>query len=490
MKIRKDRQFAYLFLISHLVIFGSALFFWIYVKDDQDHAFTLENSSRVLNGILTTTITGMAFVLTLTSQLYTPRLVSTFIKSPFFVFGIALIVFSNLFLMLTNVISNTHPLFEVIFQSTFLLSCLSLAYSIPMLFHITNFLRPGYFLPLLEEQVRTAFKFLEKGTTSRKHYIRIIENWDVITNIAITAIKRDDRQLIRLATRMLDQSLYYLLTKFSDLDSPWREKQAFFIPGLTHAASEYLRAKKHWPEAYLLFKKDQILKSVSQSQNDVISDSCGNIHKSLKIAVKNNLDHLLELHLIFMNSLIRNSIYEKNSELFKILSYHFGVNIEILQEKSTHYQEAFTSWIYYGKSALHHKLDFGFETVLYDSGHILIAIGKKLEQDALNVFESIILSLWKEGIDQKDRIGKIAWKVIVKTFWEAHTTELKQLSKLIKDNFLQDCTHHYMVYKELSEFNSPLDWELTDRLLSVTYLPQEIITEANSYFKKNLEKRA
>ena len=195
-----------------------------------------------------------------------------------------------------------------------------------MLYQLTNYLRPDYFLPLIEGLIQEGIQKLESGRTDRKNYLQLIENWDVISNIALTAIKRDDRQLIRLAVKMLDKSLFNLVKHHQlSKNSLWREKRAFFVPGLTKEGCSYLKLKRCWPEAYLMYKKSMILSSTTAEQNEVVSFACKNLHTSFQVAVEKKMDDILELHLMLMNSLMRHSLSLKNIQLFQSLSYHYRI---------------------------------------------------------------------------------------------------------------------------------------------------------------------
>ena len=490
MELKKDHFFNILlvFSFSFFVVGGGTAYVYQQTGSLVEIEMALSSASRMINGILIAMIAGLSFVLTLTSQLYTPKLALIFLTSPIIMGGFLVILLANFLIVLSPLFLSNDGMQSTICGMAFGLSFFGLSLVMPLFVHIIHFLRPDYFLPLLNYKIKQGFKKLEKGNVSRKNYIEIISKWDIITNIALTAIKRDDRQLIRLATKMLDESLYFLLSRSQKIDQKWRASHAFFIPGLTQEGCEYLKEQLCWPEAYLLYKKEQILKTVSVEQKDIIADACTNIHKSIELAVEGNLDQLLELHLMFTNSLMRDSLEKKNIHLFQTFSYHYRVNCEILMSKTYHYKEIFASWSYYGKAAYKEDLEFGLETVLYDYGKLLITICAKDIAIGFRMLREEIAPLWLEGSSLEGKPKQVSWRVIVKTYWEAKLAGYDMVAQYILKNFLMDRKQHWLVFCELSSFNSPLSWELKDRLLSFTYLDPKIIEEASSFFSDYEEK--
>ena len=484
MDVKRDHFFNILLILSicFFVIGGGSIYEYQKSYTIAELEIALSSASRMINGILIAMIAGLSFVLTLTSQLYTPKLALIFLTSPIIMGGFLVIILANFLIVLSPLLLSNEQLQPIVCSAAFIISFLGLSLVMPLFVHIIHFLRPDYFLPLLNYKIKRGFRKLENGYVSRKDYIRIIAKWDIITNIALTAIKRDDRQLIRLATKMLDESLYYLLSRSRIRNQKWRKINAFYVPGLTQEGCDYLKEHLCWPEAYLLYKKEQILKTVCVEQKDIVADACTNIHKSIEIAVKGNLDQLLELHLMFTNSLMRDSLEKKNIHLFQTFSYHYRVNCELLRTKPYHYKEVFASWSYYGRAAFNEGLEFGLETVLYDYGKLLISICQEDKDVAFSMLREEIAPLWQEGTKLEGKPCQVSWRVIVKTYWEAKQAGYEVVAKYIQKNFLMDRKQHWLVFCELSSFNSPLSWELKDRLLSFTYLDPKIIEEASSYF--------
>ncbi|MDD9952107.1 MAG: hypothetical protein OXT67_11150 [Zetaproteobacteria bacterium] len=445
-------------------------------------AHSLESANRMVNALFAGMITGLAFLLTLSAQLYTPRLVGLIVRNPLIIATMLFLFVANLTIMLQASWPQSSPYYTNILIAASSISMLTLFISIPVLTFMTNFLRPDYFLPQIMRSSESSMQQLAKGNLQRKHYVHVIESWDVITNIALTAIQRDDRQLIRLAMKMLDNSLHRIVTKYEALDAPWREGFAYFAPGMTSDSSSYLRQTKTWPEAYLLLKKEQILRSTNYTQNDVVSDSCKNVHRILAIAEERQLSHILELNLMFMNSLMRSAISGNNIELFQLLSYHYRVNAILIRNDMQHRRKIFSSWTYYARTARKAHLNFAFETVLYDFGFVLITIAREDENLALFIYDQNIAPFVKNAKELEPTIGKVAWRVSVKTYWEATINGCNRLAEEIMQRFLKSNQKHYEIFVEMNRFNSQLNWELGDRLMSYTYFSEEAYAQAQLFF--------
>lgn len=445
-------------------------------------ADSLDSASRMVNALFAGMITGMAFLLTLSAQLYTPRLVGVIMKNPLIISTMLFLGFANFMIMLQSSWPQNSPLYGHILITASTVSILTIFISIPVLTFMTRFLRPDYFLPQIVRQADFSMSCLAKGKLDKKHYINVIRSWDMITNIALTAIQRDDRQLIRLSMKMLDDSLHRIVTKYEHLDAAWRSDTGYYIPGMTSDSCTYLRKTGTWPEAYLLFKKEQILKSTTDKQNDVVSESCKNVHQIVAIAIDKKLDHILELNLIFMNSLMRAAVDRHNIELFQLISYHYRVNAILIRNDMYHRREIFSGWTFYARTARKSQLHFGFETILYDLGSVLMTIASENEPLAQKIYEESIAPFIKYAKELEVGICKVAWRVTVKTYWQVKYLKCDKLAENIMTRFLSNDKKHFDVFADMNRFNSPLNWELGDRLMNYTYFPEETLKLACHFF--------
>ena len=185
---------------------------------------------------------------------------------------------------------------------------------------------------------------------------------------------------------------------------------------------------------------------------------------------------------MLMNSLARKSLETEHIKLFQTLSYHYRNNIEDLRGKLSHRQESFASWTYYAKKAYLAGFDFAMETVAYDTGTLLIRLGREDVTDALWVYSEFVRPQWSEWLEINGKIKQVTQSVMVKTFWESQVLKQGDLARQIERDFLGDRLNHFKVFQELSSFNSPLAWELGDRFLSFTFLSKEILQKASGYF--------
>jgi len=448
----------------------------------------LGSASRAINGFFGGILTAIVLIISLTSNTYTPRLMSIFVHQPPALFGLALILLSHLSFILGAFIGPSHPLFSYRVYISLALTCLVTGGVLPYLYYLSNFMRPRFFLPLIEREVISDFKYLTENKWDSVKQEQIFENINVITNVASTAAKRDDKSLIMIVFDML-LGILIKLVELKKLDTTnWKVQNPVFLPGVSEEAQYYLEKNKTWPEFYILGKCLRQMRDLSSNQIEIISFFSERLLKSMDECLEGGYDKLVEYHIMTFNTILRESIDSDNLSLFQSISYYYRLGIEILQEEKKHMGFAARSFIHYGNMVSKKKQLIWKETILFDLGRIILFFGFVDERFGVDFLNDFAGTIWKKEYKRDDQLSKVAWRAIVKTYWEAQSKGFKNLSNTIFEEYLkEDRVKHNETLSYLLGFRRELHWEINDRLLSFNHFSVEAERLAKEYQAKEFK---
>lgn len=453
-----------------IIVMGLGRYAWTITNPSFLPIEALNASSRMINSIFTTVITAMALIITLASNLYTPGLVKVFVRHPVVVVGMSLIVGTNICLVLGSMFPQEHIYYKLILEVSYILSCFSMASIMPFLYYISQFLRPSYFLPLVRRNAQAGLDSLEESHLSIKTYNQLFDNINVISNVFLTASRRDDRQLMRLAMNMLHEILMSILKSYSEGSNEWRNQNQRFNSGLFDEGKSYLKRNNSWPEAFIFGKYIQLLKGMDSHQDEVVAEVCENLQSSLLESIQGDRVDIVEMHLMCLNFFTRISIEQKNAFRLESLCYNFRLMIQKLSNHPKKQEAAFSSWYHYSRLGDFNNVAFGYETFIYESGLMLLEATETNIDVAISLYEKHVKTFWNNSVLDGAKHETVAIRAAIHTYWEALSSGESQLSSLIYDDFLTNEDIHRNTLENMLSFNTPLHWELTDRLLRFTYL--------------------
>lgn len=468
-------------LICFFIVMLGGRVFWNVAMETELTVDTLSSSSRMINSIFGAVITAMALIITLASNLYTPSLVRIFVKHPVVVIGLSYIVGTNFVIVLGDLFNKDNEYYMLMLHAEVILSCIAIAGVIPFLYYVSQFLRPNYFLPLIFRVVENSHADILNNYDKEQNYQRIFDSIDTIANISLTAGKRDDRQLMCLASDILHQCLLTIMD--SPRDASWRREFYRSKPGHSADVKQFLSANSTWPEAYIFNVYGNILRSVNATQNEMINESCENLLVSLKKALDNGNRLVAEMHIMFFNRLNELAIENGDYERIQSLSQYFIQTTEMLGEEKELLELSFASWFHYARDTYEKDIHFGYETYLYDSGHLLLDYAKKSEESSCRIFNSWIKGFWNNSIEDAGKHEAVTNKVAVKTYWQAKTLGFNILAQLIEENYLTNEAHHKLILKEILKYKSPMHWSFADRLLRFNHLPTAARKNATKFLE-------
>ncbi len=471
----------YLFLV---VCFGFAaaavLFGWVFGSSDEYVPNGFAASSRSLNSMLGAVLTSITLVISLTSNLYTPRLVQLFLTHPVILVGLCTMVAAHMFSATAMFFTAASPYHDVFLATSTLLTYCAYAGILPFLYTVSQFLRPSYFMPLLLKKALTTVRSLpttrQLGITNSQVYSQI----NVITNICFTGMRRGDRQLALLTLSCLHDILMEIIGLDKVKSRRWRQGTPFYSASLAKEGREYLHNAEIWPEAYMLAQIVQIMDHADARQNELLSATAERLIHSFKLAIKQHSETTVELHILVFNTLMRLALDDKDLRKFQNLSYHYRVLIEATWEHQRWMNEAVRHLLHYGKMAKKTKLAFGIDTVLFDLGDILLALAQQDEYTALTFLHIYAGPAWLETAHEDGPEANSAWRSIIRVYWETRARDYVLLAETLQSEFLDEAKHRHLL-KKIIEDNRPLHWEYNDRLMRFAYLTPEAEKLAASY---------
>ena len=447
----------------------------------------LGSASRAINGFFGGILTAIVLIISLTSNTYTPRLMSIFVHQPTAFMGLAFILFCHLSFILGAFIGPTHPLFEIRVYFSITLTCIVTGGVLPYLYYISNFMRPRFFLPIIEKEVMRDFEYLTRKKWDKDKQAQIFENINVLTNVASTASKRDDKSLIMIVIDMLVGILIKLIELRKEDTTNWKVQSPVFLPGVSEEAQYFLEKNKTWPEFYILGKCLRQLKDVD-AQAEIVSFFSERLLKSMDECLSSGADELVEYHIMTLNTLLRESIDADDLSLYQSICYYYRLGIEILQEHKKHMGFAARSFIHYGKMVSKKKHLIWKETIMFDLGRIILFFGFVDERFGVDFLKDFAGTIWKKEYKRDDQISKVAWRAIVKTHWEAQSKGFKNLAKEIYETYLkEDRVKHNESLNYLFGHVRALHWEINDRLLSFNHLSDDAERLAKEYQTKEFK---
>ena len=459
--------FMILFTYGLLTVMGSQG----YLSGDIPGFYTegMSAANRIMNQLTGVVLTSIALVIPLTSNLYSPKLVRLYVTHPIIVTGLSVLILGQSSVLTALFLGASNPLYPFMMMCSVTIAYFCVAGVLPYLFFVSHFLRPSYFLPLLSDRAIDILKKNDKDSRPAQ-FLPVFETVDVIANIALTGIRRGDRRLILLCLHSMHEIHLAYLREFKDCREKTNEMKPFFVAGLVREGQEYLCEHQIWPEAYILAHYLEIMEQADRRQHQLLAEVAELLVASASVAVEQQRDDLIELHILVFNALMRMIIDEKDVRKFQNLCYHYRLLIEKLTWAPLWMEEVVKHMIHYGKMANKRNMRGSLETVLYDLGELALSLSKIDEHLGTDFVENHAAPAWFEAINLGEHLKTVAWRALIRVYWEALVVDNRYLAELLREHYLFDDETHKRYIEKMLNNNRPLHWEFNDRLLRMAYL--------------------
>jgi len=441
-------------------------------------------ASRTLNQIMAVVMTSIALILPLTSNLYTPRLVKLYVSHPLIVGGLSVFIAGNLLVMALHFFPAGHPFTRFGIWAVACIYLVVLAGILPYLFGISRFLRPSFFMPMLTRKGLRDLQDLARGRRVEAHKANLFEIVDVVTNVALTGMARGDRQLVLLALESLHAILTGLIQCDGRSSAAWRRTRPWFVPGLAREGQDFLTREQAWPEAYVLAQTLKVAEGATRRQHELLSELAGQLVDTARLACELGRDAVIELHVMSLNTLVREALEDQDLRRFQNLSYHYRLLIETFHSTPERMHDAARHLLHYARLASRQGLHFAYETVVYDLGELVLSLGREHEEEAAELIQAWAGPVWQECIAQEGGPRKAGWRALLRTHWEARARGLKAIADAIFWRFLTDEAIHREQLEMLLEDNRELHYEFNDRLMRFAHLSPEAVAEAQAFLEQ------
>ena len=432
----------------------------------------IPTASRAINQFTVVVMTCIALIIPLTANLYSPKLVKVYVLHPLIMGGLSLLVAGHILLLSVHYFPPSHPFVRLATYGVSFVILVALVGSLPYLYALSQFLRPNYFMPMLTAVGVANLKNLSK----RKFRIRKAENFletiDVVANIALTGLNRGDRHLVLLALQSLDTLLTAIIASWGG-SGTWRDGSPRFAPGLAQEGQDYLTRERLWPEAYVLAQMLKINEMATRHQHEILAELSARLVDTAQLALVMRREGVVELHIMTFNTFLREVIEARDTRRFMSLSYNYRLLIEACHEQPEFMQEAARHLLFYAHLADRSGVQFGLETVIYDLGELVLALGRRDEKAAVELLLTHIGPLWQECLDQERPVRKVAWRSLIRAHWEARAAGLEALADALLWRYLSDATIHREHLELLLDENRELHYEFNDRLMRFAHFSPE-----------------
>ncbi len=446
----------------------------------------LPTANRTLNQFTAVMVTCIALIVPLTSNLYTPRLVRLYVTHPLLVAGLAVLLLSHVLSLSINFFPVGHPIHGVLVAAISTCFLVVMGGALPFLYGISQFLRPSYFMPMLTRKGVADLKALRSDRGRDDDYFLTV---DVLTNLALTGMQRGDRQLVLLALEAFHVLLLETIAAGVAHPDLWTRIRPRFVPGLAREGQDYLVREGIWPEGYLLAQTLKVLEASNRQQHEIVAELASQLVETCELAVGFGRETIVELHVMAFNTLCREAVEQKDLRRFQNLSYHYRLLVEALRDLPGRMHEATQNLIHYGRVAHRERLHFGFETVIYDLGELILSLGRSRESAAVELLELWVGPLWQESLEDPV-LKKVALRALIRTYWEVRVLGLQTLSQAIFWRYLSDAQVHRERLEVLLEENRELHFEFNDRLMRFAHFSTGAVEEAQRFLLERDEAEA
>ncbi len=444
----------------------------------------------MVNAFWGAVLTAIVLIISLTSNTYTPRLSTIFVNQPVTILGLGTILLCNFSFVLGTFIAPENPNYNLRVFFSLGLTFIVIGGIIPYLFYLSQFMRPRFFLPILEKEILDGLRELALVKFNEDNQEEVFENIHVLTNISSTAVKKDDKSVVVIITDMLVGILLELIHLRGKEKTNWKIQNPVFPSGVSEEARYYLEKNKIWPEYFIISKCLRLTLELDRKQYVLVSHLMENLLKSMDEAMGRGFDDIVEMHIMTFNTILRGSIDNDNLIGFQSICYYFRLAIEILQENKSLMSFASKSFIHYGNMCSRKRAKIWRETILFDLGRIILFLAYVEEEIGIEFYENFVARAWRRDFQREDSFGKTAWRAIIKTYWEAKAKNFKKLSEKILNDFVsKDISKHIESIKYLLSYSRELHWEINDRLVSFNHLSSAAEKIAKE-FKNTTEEKA
>jgi hypothetical protein len=228
----------------------------------------------------------------------------------------------------------------------------------------------------------------------------------------------------------------------------------------------------------------KITEVATRRQHELLSELAGQLVDTARLACEMDAAPVIELHVMTFNMLLREAVEQKDLRRFQNLSYYYRLLIEVLRDSPVRMHDATRHLIHYARMASRQGLAFAFETVVYDLGELVLSLGRVNEEQSVELIQAWAGPIWQDCLGMEGGLKKVGWRTVLRSYWEARSLGLKEVSEAIYWRFLTDEVIHREQLELLLEDNRELHYEFNDRLMRFAHLSPRAVSDAQAFLEQ------
>ena len=424
--------------------------------------------ARTAVTLISTVFACLFIAIPITANMYTPQLITLFVKSGanrvvlgFFVFSAVHVIW-----VMRMIRSDPPPILHL--KISFLLVIATLLVLLPYLFSVFRSLSPESIISRVSHDVMARMKATRRGRTPAKQeaLARGIRN---LGNIILRSLDRSDRDVAIAGLEAIDFCAERYLQLKKEQASEWFRINATHFPGLSHEAIALVNRDRIWVEMKLLLQMNRTYAAALVKVPDVIS-AISRSHRRFAIAAANMGDRgALDLALRYFNNFLREAIKRRDIHAVYDLLYQFRLMaLHLWDPYPERVLQIGKRLCYYAEIAEKTELPFALDLIAYDWGVVVAGVADRRPEfdELLQSFLAVqVRSRFQPGIYKARLIA--AAQLRQKGFHKAS-------DKIEKSFKSKDADLIRPVLDQLLIETDPYFWEVTDRQQNLDYVPPEI----------------
>lgn len=437
----------------------------------------LSANSRALGMLLASCITLTAIAIPLTANNYTSKLIGLFTNSKVNRSMFALLILANAFNLLALLLfgKNSHwPLLEVTIAGILGFLCYVLV--IPYAFYVFHFLQPDEIISHIEREVIDDLLLVKRSTKPdeiealRK---RIIQNLKNLSNIALRALERYDRDTAAFAVEGLRHIVHYYFAFKHEMPEQWFRVSRMYFLSLSGEMRRRVEGGKTFLEAEVLEELSLLLGGSFGKLRDMVRMISRTVRHIGVEANEKQLMAVLELMSLYFNTFLRAAISRREPEAVYMIVYHYRRMAEEMLPTNENRPIRVAYYLsYYGHQAVRSGMIYVANLVSFDLGH-MTALAYEQEAPSRKSLLDIFMAF-----DEDERTHRLPGviKSRIKLAVFLHHLRYPEETEMICES-MQRYPYEQIKQgmREISEVKTPMFWEVTDRHRHNDYLAPTLL---------------
>ncbi|MEE9394072.1 MAG: DUF2254 family protein [Planctomycetota bacterium] len=446
----------------------------------------VNNLSRTAVTLISTVFACLFLAIPLTANIYTPQLISLFVKSWTNRVILSFFVLNALFVLSLTRRSVDVDVPDYQFLLARLLVYATLILIIPYLFSVFRFLDPKMIIARVAADAMAGMEG-RPGRTLNSRRDLVSQRIRQLGNIALKALERSDREVALSAVRALEDCDKYYLSLKPKLPDRWFEIDVDHFPGLSLDAYELVKEDRTWVEMEVQRQFGRAYSAALAKVPDVIS-AISRAQGLLALAAAQCKDSgSLDLAGRHFNNFLREAVKKKDIHAIYDLLYQYRLLARNLWEHCPERVIKIAGYLnYYAGLAVQSGMPFARELVAHDVGLLLTEVA-----DDSKEFEELVttyLNLGQPASGETMDLGILKARLVAASRL-ANLGRSKASVARIEETLRP---HSALIDSAQAELLGPRErwfWEVTDRQRDFNYLEDDERKELKEFLKRLTQAR-